>query len=362
MGRGLTVLCLVALLAGCGGDEDPPARGGVAGVQIELAPSSRGSAWANEGEVEWLGRLAGWNAELARAGGEVASFERGPRFDAVLRGEEEAVEAYARVLEPVRRCGDSFARDVGTAPSDRLADSERRFRDSCAHYREGVDLMLEAVEEQDEELAGRAREAIEEAGKQASVAAGTLPPGEKQPLPEGSEADRSRIDPTFSRAASLVADKPVEARCWTAKDWKRLMVEEKAYTRGKVNETVLGFASAGGERLNLAPQVCHSLADLAYRERRPAGEKPRFALALAAATLAHESVHAAGIADEATAECHGIQWLERTAAALGVEAGYASELRDAYWAHYDRMPALYLSAECRDGGELDLRAGSARFP
>jgi hypothetical protein len=173
--------------------------------------------------------------------------------------------------------------------------------------------MLRAVNEQDEGLADAAREAIEDAGKEASVAAGTLPPGEKRPLPRGRDAGESRVDPRFSQAASRVAGKDVEARCWAPADWRRLMVEEQAYTRGKVNEKVLGFASAVGERLDLAPQVCHALGRLAYRDARPTPRPQAFTLALAVATLAHESVHVSGIADERAAECHGLQWLARTA-------------------------------------------------
>ena len=140
------------------------------------------------------------------------------------------------------------------------------------------------------------------------------------------------------------------------------MVEERAYTRGKVNASVLGFASAGGERLNLAPQICHALGRLAYRDARPAARTQAFALALAVATLAHESVHASGIADERAAECHGLQWLARTAEEIGVERAYAQRLADTYWAHYDRVPVMYRSNECRDGGELDLDRGAASFP
>ncbi|HSL66503.1 MAG TPA: hypothetical protein VK874_17740, partial [Gaiellaceae bacterium] len=64
----------------------------------------------------------------------------------------------------------------------------------------------------------------------------------------------------------------------------------------------------------------------------------------------------------ATAECHGIQWLAPTAEALGAQLGYAAALRDAYWAGYEALPAVYRSPECRDGGELDFERGSGRFP
>ena len=357
MGRGRIALCAVALLvSGCGGSGDAPAQGG------ERPTGTRDAGWASRAEVAWLGDVADWSAAFAEAGSAVGVFEAGARFDAAARGDDDAIDEYARILAPIRRCGRSFSAVVGDAPTARLAESERSFRDSCTHYLRGVDLMLRAVNEQDEGLADAARAAIEDAGKQASVAAGTLPPGEKRPLPRGRDGGESRVDLRFSQAASRVADKDVEARCWTPADWRRLMVEERAYTRGKVNERVLGFASAGGERLNLAPQVCHALGRLAYRDARPTAEKQVFALSLAAATLAHESVHASGVADERAAECHGLQWLARTAVEIGVDRAYAARLADTYWAHYDRLPTMYRSAECRNGGELDLDQRSPRFP
>jgi hypothetical protein len=363
MGRGPIALCAVALLvSGCGGSDDAPTRGPIDEAQRTGVRGTGEAGWASRAELVWLGDVADWSAAFAQAGGAVGAFESGARFDAAVRGDERAIEEYERVLAPIRRCGRSFERRVGTAPTPRLAESEAGFRDSCAQYRRGVDLMVRAVSEQDEGLADEARDAIERGGKEASAASGLLPPGEKRPLHRRREPGASRVDPTFSEAASLVADKDVEARCWAPADWRRLMVEERAYTRGKVNASVLGFASAGGARLNLAPRTCRALDRLAYRRARPTDRTQTFALALAVATLAHESIHASGIADEQAAECHGLQWLARTAEQVGVDGAYAKRLADTYWAHYDQLPAVYRSSECRDGGELDLDEGSSAFP
>jgi hypothetical protein len=352
---GPAVLC-VALLAGCGGGAEPE-QGGVLGARYAEP------RWATAAEVRWLGKVARWSAGFARIGAEVSRFESAAEFDRVLRGEPRAVGRYRRVLAPIRSCGSTFGEAVGQAPTLRLRDSERRFRESCAHFRSGVDLMLRAVDEQDPELADNAREAIEEAAKQSSIAAGTLPPGEKQHLPRrGGMAIVSRVEPRFSRAASRVAEKDVEVRCWSQRDWRRLMVEEHAYTRGKVNPAVLGFASAGGSRLSLAPSTCRDLARLAYEGDRPTAGNRRLMLALAVVTLAHESVHLTGVADEPTAECHGIQLSERAALALGVKLAFAEELKDVYWEHYRQIPTVYRSRECRDGGKLDLRASTSEFP
>jgi hypothetical protein len=349
------IVCFV-LLAGCGGAE--PDRGGVLGARHTEEPR-----WATPAEVRWLGKVARWSASFARVGAEVAEFETAPAFDSVLRGDAQALDRYRDVLAPIRACSATFGDAVGRAPTSRLRDSEQGFRDSCASFREGVDLMLRALDEQDPELADRARVAIEEAAKESAVAAGALPPGEKQALPRrGGVAEASRIEPRLSHAAARVAEKKVEVRCWSERDWRKLMVEERAYTRGKVNESVLGFASAGGARVNLAPSICRDLGRLVYARERPAVEQRLRELALAVATLAHESVHASGTADEPTAECHGIQLSARAARALGVGRTFAERLEQVYWAHYDELPAIYHSPECRDGGELDLRASTSEFP
>jgi hypothetical protein len=352
------MIACVALLVGCAGSEERE-RGGVLGARYTSEPR-----WATPAEVRWLGDVARWSAAFARTGAEVSKFESAPEFDRVLRGEPRAVARYRRVLAPIRACGAALHERVGRGPTPRLRDSERSFRRSCLDFRRGVDLMLRAVSEQDAELADDAREAIEAAAKGSAVAAGTLPPGEKQTLPRrGGAVELSRIEPNFSRAAGLVAGKRAEVRCWSERDWRRLMVEESVYTRGKVNASVLGFASAGGVRLSLSPSTCRDLSRLVYRRERPADERGRLSLALALVTLAHESVHLAGVADEQTAECQGIQLAERAATrGLGIDRAFARRLVELYWENYPKVPLVYRSRECREGGKLDLRASTSVFP
>lgn len=357
--RLLVILPALGLaLVGCGSDAP---EGGVAGVETVKQTSGPRGAWATKPELRWLRSVAAWSEELAAAGREVAAFEDDAvEFARALEGDRAALREYRAVLEPIRRCPASFARVVGPAPTERLGESARGFRQSCAHFRRGVDLLLQALADGNGALGEAARDEIAEAGKEAAVASGMLPPGEKQALRvlEG-PAEESRIDVRYSAVASRLAEKEVEARCWTRRDWTRLMVEEEAFTGGRVNAAVLGFASAGGRRISLAPDVCADLDALVYARR--GGRTPDVALALV--TLAHESVHAAGRADEPTAECHGIQLADEAAAALGVGEAEAEALVTLYWDGYDRLPAAYRSPECRDGGELDLdEGGDGAFP
>jgi hypothetical protein len=82
-------------------------------------------------------------------------------------------------------------------------------------------------------------------------------------------------------------------------------------------------------------------------------------------TLAHESQHIYGVVDEAAAECFGLQFLTVAANRLGAPAAFAYEIgRDylpIYAAARTAAPA-YWSADCYDGGRLDLWPGTAGWP
>jgi hypothetical protein len=350
-------------LGGCGGEMERKA-GGVAGVETVKDSSTSADAFATREELRWLRRLADWSAAFANSGARVAAFEADDeRFDPVLEGDSDALAEYREVLGPIRDCGQTFSRKVGRAPTDRLRESATNFVQSCAHFRRGVDLLVRAIEDQDEELAERAREQILEAGKEASIASGTLPPGEKQELPVAQgRAAKSRIDPFYGEAAGSVAEKDVEVRCWAKREWKRLLVEEKIFTRGRVDEEVLGFASAGGARVNLAPMVCAELDRLVYDGKRARNDEAAYRQAVALVVLAHEARHASGVADEPTAECEGIQTARIAAARLEVDRAYAERLVTLYWRSYPELPADYRSKECSAGGELDMDPGSPPFP
>jgi hypothetical protein len=78
--------------------------------------------------------------------------------------------------------------------------------------------------------------------------------------------------------------------------------------------------------------------------------------------LAHEAQHLRGIPDEAIAECYAIQRAGEVAAALHVDATYTKLALQTYWAAYPERPPAYRSAECYDGGALDLRPRTHVWP
>lgn len=96
----------------------------------------------------------------------------------------------------------------------------------------------------------------------------------------------------------------------------------------------------------------------------PCPQRPETVYALW--TLAHESIHLSGEADEPTADCRGLQWLQATATKLGAGpraakamAVYAADWYARSWA--SAKPEYY-SPECRDGGALDLHPELAAWP
>jgi hypothetical protein len=86
-------------------------------------------------------------------------------------------------------------------------------------------------------------------------------------------------------------------------------------------------------------------------------------LATAVDVLTHESVHLSGVMDEAVTECRSLQLMARTAERLGATPSQAHALAAHQLdANYGRLPDRYQSAECRDGGALDLRPGDPVWP
>ena len=71
--------------------------------------------------------------------------------------------------------------------------------------------------------------------------------------------------------------------------------------------------------------------------------------------LGHESVHLAGVVDEAAADCLAMQLDALVAMQLGASPAFARTLARDYWAqYYPAQEPEYRSPQCRDGGSLDL--------
>lgn len=232
------------------------------------------------------------------------------------------------------------------------------------------------------------------------------------PLAVAAEPGTSPLEQASGAAVSDVAGKPVQVRCHDQASWAASTSE-----RGVPVETQ-GYAIYGGSIAELSPVTCAALDDLwtgsppactrwvpytatvrqaewvkvkrrvrvrvagklvwrmrtvrvrklvsrkVERERtEPASCYSRNEWREAVLTLAHEGVHLTGIRDEATAECWAIQRTATVAERLGVPAADATALAVLAWAHYPLWAGTALwSAECRDGGALDLAPGDGIWP
>jgi hypothetical protein len=285
------------------------------------AGQERGS-WATPAELSWLKQLGSWNTRL-------------------VRGLQGSATTQSSAPTSLSWCEADLVNKVGAPPTARLQRPFEMFRRACRHVRRadavGSQLLLQADQ--------------------------MLPPGEVRDLSVISgDTEQSRIEPRFGRIASTFAGKAVEARCWSASDWQRLMREERIYTGGHLGSDTLGFAGINGDRVNLSPDVCSALVDLAYNGGRPVDEAGVLLLAAAVVTLSHEPQHSKGIAREAVAECNAIQTAQRTAVKLGASRAYSESLVRMYWRHYGEELEAYRSPDCRRGGALDLGYADSIWP
>jgi hypothetical protein len=165
----------------------------------------------------------------------------------------------------------------------------------------------------------------------------------------------SHADALYGRVASTLAGRPTRVYCWSQADWATRLAERRALFP---NADPLGpwraYTRLDPLVVHLSPELCAQLARVTGTvSLREAGSVD--AAAWAIHVLAHESQHARGILDEATAECYGLQTTADAAVQLGMSRNDASYLAAVYWKHwYVWLGKAWRSSECRPGGRLDL--------
>lgn len=282
-----------------------------------------------------------------------------PAVPAVLNGDESAFASrlaawvgYVRDAEEdphniaVLGCSGRLKR-VGDAPA--ALDSVRRLAvDACAALAAGARDHNAALLSVDANLLGKAQRERAEGEQDLRLLVTAL---RLRRSPGG------HVDGRLSRVASQLAGRSVSARCFaSAADWRA--VEDSV---GRTEQGVLrldGFAVHAESRIDLAPDVCRTLAAIATA--------PFAAATHALQVLTHESEHLAGadgIDDEAKTDCYAAQRLAFTARLLGRPAAEARTM-GRFYLRFDqpRLPPQYRSRECRNGGRLDVRPGDNRFP
>lgn len=79
--------------------------------------------------------------------------------------------------------------------------------------------------------------------------------------------------------------------------------------------------------------------------------------------ITHETMHLAGVVDEASADCLALQVDAFVAMRLGANPTFARSLAGEYWRlYYPEQGTRYRSSECHDGGTLDLFRDQAGWP
>ena len=172
----------------------------------------------------------------------------------------------------------------------------------------------------------------------------------------------SHIDPRLSRAASVLALKKVEVRCWSKSDWRPTLDEWNAYT-GSTGD-IVGFVN-GTSRINIEPSYCADLSRFVYDRWRPKQQSQALLDAADAVDLlAHESQHLFNArGDEAETECHGLQDVRRLAVLLGASKAYAERLaRDDWRFLYPARPPDYRTPECGPNRLFDMQPETPAFP
>jgi hypothetical protein len=311
-------------------------------------------------ESGWVRNYALWQHELYRDTNDAETLRR-----AVLAGETSSRPRLRRVVVRLEGCARRYLRDVGLPPSERLREGALLALRACAGFARGERLELDALSgpPSDKLIEGgdavaKGSEAFIEANKSLDAA---LVWNKHLPKTGGVTA-QSRIEPLFSRVASTVAQRPLEIRCWSSRDWSNVLAEFRVWAPGRFDPA--GFVPDFDlGRANLDPWTCRHLDALAYRHAHPRGGEAQLDLAYAVQILSHETQHLVSPGTEAETECYGMQALTRVARSLGASAAYARVLARRFWEDgYALNTPAYKTKLCRNGGPLDAHPASNVWP
>src|SRR5438067_13618436 len=186
--------------------------------------------------------------------------------------------------------------------------------------------------------------------------------------------------PVTAQDRALLA-RPATAEEQVAEQVARRLTGHKASVRcgsiGVSSPNILGVTPLLDGRsfdyFLMRPSECTYLA---WFHRTPSRWDPRScvpedcplvpSIAMALAVVSHESYHLLGYSNEAQVECYGMQSIWFVASKLGASVAESQALASLYATRMyperrTRTPA-YWSAECRDGGKLDLRPSVGSWP
>jgi hypothetical protein len=156
----------------------------------------------------------------------------------------------------------------------------------------------------------------------------------------------------FSRIAAEIAERDVRIECQRFSGALLDPTAEAGYVAFNADGTP-------GDTGRLERDACNDLRDYLHGDK----SSPDLDQVVAVQVLAHESLHLAGVRNEAQTECAAVQRVDEVAEALGATPDEARALATRYYDEiYPRMPDAYRSAECRDQGELDASPDNPEWP
>lgn len=116
------------------------------------------------------------------------------------------------------------------------------------------------------------------------------------------------------------------------------------------------------DNLGVAHFKSHICKDLAAYARGGQAN-PTLEQVAAVVLVAHESQHMVNIRSEAVAECNAVQDAHQVAVHLGATLDEGRALQARYFVEiYPRQRSEYVSADCREGGSLDIYPERTEFP
>ena len=166
----------------------------------------------------------------------------------------------------------------------------------------------------------------------------------------------NHADAFYSRVATRLAGRSAIVVCWSQTAWNWFV------PRGIIGANQAGFVWPGQQVINLRMDVCEAMDQIAYYRRLPAVNANTAHLIH---VFTHEAMHARGEFNEAVAECWAMQLNFRTTEYLGAGRQYGEQLTAWRWYAYRDLGARtpnYWSADCYDGGKLDIFPGTSLWP
>ena len=329
-------------LTGCGGPAGKPA---------DYAPKAA--------DIEWLRSYGLWNRRLR------SDVRAAETLRASLLVDSSSAAAFAVAVNRLGTCGNRYRLNVGAPPGPAWRRPAALARTACGGYARAERLLLSTVGNEGGGLlfaGGAALQKAEQTMTRANVGFEHTFVWNRPLRRVAGPSSKSRIDPLYSRVGTPIARRRVEIRCWSESDWHKVLAEFNAWEPGFADPAGFVGSTAFSDTANLGPWTCDHLDRLAYEKKYPSGSDEDD-MASAVQILSHEIQHLVTTGTEAQTECYGMQALERVARGLGAPASYARELALTFWQDdYPNDDAVYHTQLCRDGGPLDAKPQSSRWP